>query len=394
VSALRRLLRARWSILRVALAVFCLWTLGASAGERLARSALAALPDYDAATEARALAAQGRYAEALALAESAAALASPQSGAQLAALAAEIDDQRASFARRASDFATGAALGGPREGRDASIEALAGAVITDFFLVGDLRDLTIQSVRFARGEETDEVIVALSAVGVATTLAPAVDAGASLLKILRRLGVLGEKFADELVTLFRAGRRAELESAMAQTADLATRLSPAGAARVLRSARGTDELAAAADFLARRGDGAALAFHAAPAASLRLAGDAAALRRAGRLADADALESAVLTAARKGPRGMDALSRPAVLRALTAPRPILGALKGIWKGTLPDLVARTLARLDAAWNCLLPLVAAWTVLELCLLAFRLFPRADNPRDGLDLPPAHADTSLR
>ncbi len=68
------------------------------------------------------------------------------------------------------------------------------AIISDFFLFGDLRDLTVQAIKYSNNEDTDDVIIALSAIGViasATTYAtmeataPA-KVGISSLKIARR----------------------------------------------------------------------------------------------------------------------------------------------------------------------------------------------------------------
>lgn len=42
----------------------------------------------------------------------------------------------------------------------------AAGVTTDFFVIGDLRDLTKQGVHLAQGEEVDEVLVALATIGV------------------------------------------------------------------------------------------------------------------------------------------------------------------------------------------------------------------------------------
>ncbi len=69
-----------------------------------------------------------------------------------------------------------------------------GAIISDFFLFGDLRDLVIQGKNYFEQKEVDEVIVTLSAIGViasATTYATAgssasVKTGISTLKLARR----------------------------------------------------------------------------------------------------------------------------------------------------------------------------------------------------------------
>lgn len=68
------------------------------------------------------------------------------------------------------------------------------AIISDFFLFGDLRDLTIQAIKYSKDEEIDEIIIALSTIGVIAsattymtmeTTAPA-KVAISTLKIARR----------------------------------------------------------------------------------------------------------------------------------------------------------------------------------------------------------------
>lgn len=53
---------------------------------------------------------------------------------------------------------------------DETIGKTAG-VVSDFFVIGDIRDLAVQGVRLARGEEVDETLVALASLGVVATAA-------------------------------------------------------------------------------------------------------------------------------------------------------------------------------------------------------------------------------
>ncbi len=103
--------------------------------------------------------------------------------------------------RGAGDFVTGAVTG---QGRNAG--TLAGAVTADFFVIGDIRDLTIQSGRWIAGEEVDVFILSLSAVGLgltAATIASAggagpIKAGASVIKAGKRAGVLSARLTRQL----------------------------------------------------------------------------------------------------------------------------------------------------------------------------------------------------
>jgi hypothetical protein len=81
---------------------------------------------------------------------------------------------------------------------------LGGSVVGDLFLWGDIRDLTVNSYRKAVGSEKgDYFIMAVSSVGIATTLIPKFDIFASVTKNLRKIGALSAKFADEIITIVK-----------------------------------------------------------------------------------------------------------------------------------------------------------------------------------------------
>jgi hypothetical protein len=82
------------------------------------------------------------------------------------ALHAEIEAKRDSLSYQASKLSEGLLNGTS----DETIGQVA-SVVTDFFVIGDLRDLTKQGINWARGEEVDEVIAALAAIGVVATAA-------------------------------------------------------------------------------------------------------------------------------------------------------------------------------------------------------------------------------
>ena len=80
------------------------------------------------------------------------------------ALYREISNKRAGVRYQAKKLVEGLLVGTS----DESIGQAAG-VITDFFLIGDLRDLAVQGSNLAQGEEVDEVLVALASFGVIAT---------------------------------------------------------------------------------------------------------------------------------------------------------------------------------------------------------------------------------
>jgi hypothetical protein len=103
--------------------------------------------------------------------------------------------------RGAGDFVSGAITG-----RGTNAGTLAGAVTADFFVIGDIRDLTIQSGNWVSGQDVDVFILSISAVGLgltAATIASAgssapVKAGASVLKAGKRAGKLSVRFLKQM----------------------------------------------------------------------------------------------------------------------------------------------------------------------------------------------------
>jgi len=67
-----------------------------------------------------------------------------------------------------------------------SFEELAGSTAADFFIYGDIRDIAVEMFQ----EDTDEVIVSLSAVGLLTEFFPPADPATSLLKTAAKTGSL------------------------------------------------------------------------------------------------------------------------------------------------------------------------------------------------------------
>lgn len=369
--------RARWCALRLLIAAFLLWSVAADSGARLARRQLAALPDFDHAAEVVRLRSEGRFGEALVIADAGLATATD------AAVRARIEQERqrteeaqASWVRRFKDVARGAITGGAHLGEDkdaapdASMEMLVGAVAADLFVVGDIRDLVIQGYLYARDGEADPIIVGLSAVGIATTVLPEIDWAPSILKAARRAGAIGDRLADWLVAAFRRGRTVELDGLLTDTATIARQTSPAGAVRVLKYVDDPADAARLARFLTREGRAGAAALHVTGEAGAAALRQADALRVAGNTADAARLEGLVMKAGAKGSSGA-AWLKAGAYKPLIKPHPIVGALKGLYKGNISALVQRALERLDPVGAWVVPLLCAWTVFEALLLVRRL-----------------------
>ncbi len=383
MSTLRTLWQSRWGVLRLGAACFLLWVLAAGTPARLARLQLASLPDADFAAEVAALRERGRYAEAMVVAD--AALAST-TGAARDAVALErkkASAEQQSALRRLKDLTRGAITGGNTgasqdpDAPDPSLELLAGAVATDLFVVGDVRDLIIQSGRWVRGEKTDPVIAALAGVGVLTTLAPEIDWAPSLLKAARKAGAMTDRFADFLLAAVKGRRTRELRTLAADTAEIARRASPAGAVRLMKYIDNADDAARLARFLERSGARGAVALRVTGREGIEMVRAADAMRAAGRIDDAAAVERVLIAASTKGPAGVHWLAR-GLYRPLLRPHPLVGIAKSLWKGNAQALVARAIERLDPSAGWALPGAAAWAFFEAALLLRRLGPGRAKP----------------
>lgn len=362
----------RWNVLRLSLAVAILIVLGVDTPQRLARVALAALPTHDFAVEVASLREQGRYAEAMVVADAGLSWNDgPGAGPTRERIERErqrVVEEQASWLRRVRDVGAGALWG-----TGDTIEELLGAIGADLFVVGDVRDLAIQSARYLRGDETDPLIIGLSTAGVVLTVAPEIDWVPSLLKAARKSGALTDRFAQALGASIRTRSTAALSATFTDIARLSRGVSPAGVSRVLRHVDDPAELAKLATFVDQRGVRGGYAL---------LAGGPEAARMVVR-GSGDEL---VLAASRAGPAGAGFLSSPAA-RVLLRPHPLLGITKGVYKGTIPEAIRQAARILDPHGWWILPLVAAWVLIECGLLLRALLlargpvPLASGPAPG-------------
>ncbi|MFO0859946.1 MAG: hypothetical protein U0570_05270 [Phycisphaerales bacterium] len=351
----------RWNLTRLAIALCLLTILAVDTPARLARLTLAALPDMDYASEIATLREQGRYGEAVIIADAGLAW---TDGPGMGAKRAEIErqrqltiDEQSSWVRRAKDVGWGAL-----SGRGESLEQLVGAIAADMFVVGDIRDLVIQGGTWATGGEPDALIVALSTVGIALTVAPEIDWAPALLKVARKAGAVSEGLKEFFVRGIKLRRTEALAGAFGDVTKLASKASPAGAIRILRLAENEAELAKLAAFAERNGarGGAALLITGREGAAI-VRGEAALAGAGVRAAD-----DLVLAAARKGPAGAKFLASPAA-RVLTRPHWLLGLGKGVWKGNVPEALKQVARAMDPYGWWLLPLMGVWTLTECGLL---------------------------
>ncbi|MBX3388254.1 MAG: hypothetical protein KF691_02235 [Phycisphaeraceae bacterium] len=385
VRAIPFLWSRRWNITRLVIALTLLVILAADTPARLARLTLAALPDMDYASEIATLREQGRFAEAIVIADAGLAWTDgPGNGPKRQEIERQRQmtvDEQASWLRRAKDVGWGAL-----SGRGESLEQLIGAIAADMFVVGDIRDLVIQGGTWASGGEPDKLIVALSGVGIVLTVAPEIDWAPALLKVARKAGAVTEGLKDFIVRGVKMRRTEALAGAFGDVTKLATRASPAGAIRILKFADNEKDLAKLAAFAERNGakGGAALLITGKEGAAMVRAESAVA--SAVRVTD-----DVVLAAARKGPAGAKFLASPAA-RVLTRPHWILGFGKGVWKGNVPNAIAQAARAMDPYGWWLLPLVGVWTLCE-CGLFVGAGRRALNRRRAETAGPVGAPAAI-
>jgi len=317
-----------------------------------ARAEFDALPDYDFAAAAEAERAAGHYSEALMIVGAGLDTLSGEKQADLFAVQTRIETERDDVLRRLREAARGALTG-----TGESTEALAGAVAADLLVIGDVRDLVIQGAKLVRGEEPDKVIVALSGIGLATTLAPEADAGISVLTFARRVGAITDALASSLIRVVRRAVDTRNADELVQVANDASRLAtaakPAAALKILKLVDDPETLHLVADFSQRPGG----------AFALWLGGE----RSLGWLkSKGQAGEDWLLRAARRGEPGLALLASKGT--RLLRPHPLLGLLKGIYRGNVPALL---LTLLENKADALFGLATGWLLFELVLLKWRL-----------------------
>ncbi|MBI2784298.1 MAG: hypothetical protein HYX64_09575, partial [Gammaproteobacteria bacterium] len=254
ISTLRgigRIWFCKWNLVRLAIAGSLLGILVTDNPGRLARVQFASLPGMDYLGEVQKLRGEHRYAEALLVADSGLAeLTGPQRAALLEEQTAVRSEQE-SVLRRGKELVRGALIG---EGD--SLEALIGAVAADMFVVGDVRDLVIQGGRLAVDGETDELILALSAVGLLTTVMPEIDWVAAFLKVAKKAGSLSKRMVEALVRIVRRATDTrdygDLRRVFGSVQTLVENSTPSGALRILRHLDDPKEVELVADFLKRQ----------------------------------------------------------------------------------------------------------------------------------------------
>ena len=369
IHCVRWLWLSKWGLLRLGVASGLLWVLVADNPGRLARIQFGSLPNMDYLGEVRKLSRQQRFAEALLVADAGL---DELSGHDREALLAEqkgVREDQASVLRKGKELMRGALVG---EGD--SLEALIGAVGADMFVVGDVRDLVIQGGRLAVDGESDELILALSAVGVLTTVMPEIDWIAAFLKVAKKAGALSKRMIETLVRIVRRANDTrdytELKRIFGYFKVLIDKSTPAGALRLLRHIDDPKDVETVANFLKRQPAG-GFVLHVAGKDGVDIV--KASLRES---------EEILVMAARKGDPGIAWLRSGG--QRLLRPHLIVGALKGLHKGNIQQVVTRVAADYDPYGWAVIPACAAWVFLEAFWLWRRLTNRPPTPQTSSPL----------
>ncbi len=154
------------------------------------------------------------------------------------------------------NFAHGFITGEPQD-----LTGFAGAATGDLLVFGDIRDIVREGSRWARGMETDPLIMGLAAAGLAVTgvtyfslgaAAPA-RVGSTLVKVARRTGKLSAKLADDVTVLLKARRTGRVTTALTDVAQIQRRAGTRVALESMRHADNVGDLAKASLLAEKKG---------------------------------------------------------------------------------------------------------------------------------------------
>lgn len=267
----------------------------------------------------------------------------------LLALWERIGQAEASWARRAREIAKGILTG-----RGTSPEAIAAALASDLLVIGDVRDLAIEGYHLVTGQEVDELIVVLSAVGIATTVLPHVDLGAAIAKVAIKMARISRRLLHRLILLARQGENGlkALQRFASHVGTIAKRANGETALLALRHAEDPQDIVRLARASERLGPRTGFA--------LRQLGREG-VHQLRRLPAGS--EDVLVTVARKGEAGRRWLASPTA-RFLLHPHPLLGLFKGWAKGHVQHLLTWSLQSLLRPWGWVIVpsgVLACWIV---------------------------------
>ncbi len=166
-----------------------------------------ALTHVDPLPRARELADMGEYCEALEYLDYCREYEYVKNDKRISSFYEELKQKRESLTFRAQDVVSGI-----WKGKGACTESLVAATVSDFFVVGDVRDLAWGAVREYYGDDNDRFTMALAGAGVLLAGATVGSAGAaapvkgsvSLLKLAKRMRKLTKPLQEALASILKA----------------------------------------------------------------------------------------------------------------------------------------------------------------------------------------------
>ena len=285
---------------------------------------LARLPDHDFCAEARRLAARGEFDEAKALCEDVISCDLP--GKRSALILRDICDVRLnSFRRRVQRAVMAFVTGEPGN----SVEEAASAMLSDMLMYGDVRDLALQGYYKVTDRETDPLIAALAAAGLATEFIDAADWVPALAKALRRAAAISDKLAAAILrSARRSGRMTvHLRKIGGAITELFRRSGFIRTKNILRTIDTAEGIA----------DAVKLTRKSVPATHLLARSAGTKMTAAARkLAGKNVTSSYLLRVARKGPAGVTLLLR---------------GVRTVHKGNAENFLSRAASRAFETWGC-------------------------------------------
>ncbi len=221
------------------------------------------MPDHDYLPEIADLKEQGRVTEAMILGKAVLVEQNMPNENEIRAAVEEMEREYNRWSRRAKDF-----MGAFFTGNGDSPESMIGKTISDFLVIGDLRDLGKEGWKTVRGEESDKVIMALSAAGIAATAATflpepgstaagvATQPVLTVFKGLRRVGAISRPFGRHLASIMgkvrKTRRWAPARKTMGHMAAVMRQAPTGGLPVMMRHVDTVDDLAALAKGTARQ----------------------------------------------------------------------------------------------------------------------------------------------
>lgn len=160
---------------------------------------------------------------------------------QAVSLSRQADQELNSFWSQTESFAQGAMTGEPTD-----LASMLGSLSLDLFVIGDVRDLAVQGWKQVHYGSGDTLILALSAIGLTTTLAPHLDWAPALMKAFRRTGALTSRFIGSMTRIsgeaITTGKYTKLSGVVTDLGKAARRLGPGPLRGVMRSVDSAEDL--------------------------------------------------------------------------------------------------------------------------------------------------------